>query len=104
VGEWIYRLLTSALVGGEWSASRIGRFIPVERAAGTYWIGGWMGSSTGLDDVRKLLTLPGLRLRPLDRLARSLSPDRLHYLDIVKYNRDDGIVGETRLNFRPKPS
>jgi hypothetical protein len=35
--------LTSALDGGEWSASRPGRFTPRERASGTHWIGGWVG-------------------------------------------------------------
>jgi len=33
--------LTSALDGGEWSASRPGCFTPRERAPGTPWIGGW---------------------------------------------------------------
>jgi len=28
---------------GEWSASRTGRFTPRENAAGTHWIGGWVG-------------------------------------------------------------
>jgi hypothetical protein len=32
--------LTSALVGGEWSTSRPGRFTPGERAPGTHWRGG----------------------------------------------------------------
>jgi len=35
--------LTSALEGGEWSASSPGRFTPGERAAGTHWIGSWVG-------------------------------------------------------------
>jgi hypothetical protein len=35
--------LTSALEGGEWSASRPGRFSPSKRAPGTHWIGGWVG-------------------------------------------------------------
>jgi hypothetical protein len=35
--------LNSALDGGEWSASRSGRFNPRERAPGTHWIGGWVG-------------------------------------------------------------
>jgi hypothetical protein len=35
--------LTSALHGGEWSASLPGRFTPRERAPGTHWIGGWVG-------------------------------------------------------------
>jgi len=30
----------AALEGGEWSASRPGRFTPMERAPGTHWIGG----------------------------------------------------------------
>jgi hypothetical protein len=37
--------LTSALDGGEWSASRPYRFTPGERAPGTHWIGGWLGLS-----------------------------------------------------------
>jgi hypothetical protein len=36
-------LLTSALDGGEWSASRPGRFNGGEKAVGTHWIGGWVG-------------------------------------------------------------
>jgi hypothetical protein len=38
---YIHVFLTSALVGGEWSASRSCRFKPRERVAGTRWIGGW---------------------------------------------------------------
>jgi hypothetical protein len=34
--------LTLALVGGEWSASRPGRFTPGERAPGPQWTGGWV--------------------------------------------------------------
>jgi hypothetical protein len=51
--------LTLALAGGEWSASRPGRFTPGERTRGTSWIGGWLGPSTGLDDVenKEFLTL-----------------------------------------------
>jgi hypothetical protein len=71
--------LTSALAGGEWSASRPGRFTPEETAPGTHWIGGWVDPRAGLDDVekRKFLTLPGLDLRPLGRPARSQSLYRL---------------------------
>jgi hypothetical protein len=43
---YIHIFLTSALVGGEWSASRPARFTP-----GTHWIGGWVGPRAGLDDV-----------------------------------------------------
>jgi hypothetical protein len=70
VNIYIHIFLTSALVG-EWSASRPGRFTPRERAPGTHWIGGWVGSRAGIDDVEKTkyLTLPGLELRPLGRPA-----------------------------------
>jgi hypothetical protein len=45
--------LTSALDGGEWSASRSGRFTPRERAPGTHFIGGWVGPKAVLDAVVK---------------------------------------------------
>jgi hypothetical protein len=54
LGEWRYssnHSLTSALNGGEWSASRPGRFTPRERAPGTHWIGGWVGPRAVLDAV-----------------------------------------------------
>jgi hypothetical protein len=56
LGEWRYsstHSLTSALDGGEWSASRPGCFTPREKAPGTHWIGGWVGSRTVLDAVGK---------------------------------------------------
>jgi hypothetical protein len=54
---------------------------PRERAPCTRWIGGWVIPRRGLDDVEKskLLTLPGLELRPLGRPARSQSLYRLSY-------------------------
>jgi hypothetical protein len=54
--EWRYsstHSLTSALDGGEWSASRLGRFTHRERAHGTHWIGGWMGLRAVLVAVAK---------------------------------------------------
>jgi hypothetical protein len=74
-------VLTSGLVGGEWSASRPCRFIPVERSPGTHWIGGWVDPRASLDDLedRKFLTLPRLKLRPLGRPARSHLSYRLSY-------------------------
>jgi hypothetical protein len=38
--------LTSALVGGEWSASWPGRVTP-----GTHWIGSWVDPRAGLNEV-----------------------------------------------------
>jgi hypothetical protein len=63
----IYIFLTLAISGGEWAASRSGRFIPGKRAPGTHWIVGCVGPGAGLDDVenRKFFTLPGLELRPV---------------------------------------
>jgi hypothetical protein len=54
--EWRYsstHSLTSALDGGEWSASHPGRFIPRERAARTHSIGGWVSPKSCLDTVSK---------------------------------------------------
>jgi hypothetical protein len=77
-GGVVYRstvFSTSALVEGQWSASRPGRFTPEEKAPGTHWIGGWVAPRAGVDDVerRKFLPLPGLQLRLLGRPARSQS-------------------------------
>jgi hypothetical protein len=47
------RILTSALDGGEWLASRPGRFTPTEKASGAHWIGGWVGPRALLDTVVK---------------------------------------------------
>jgi hypothetical protein len=48
--------LTSALDGGEWSASRPSRFTSGERALGTRWLGGWVGPRAGLVSVEKRKT------------------------------------------------
>jgi hypothetical protein len=44
-----YTFLTAALDGGEWSASRTGHALPLERIPGTRHIGGWVGLRAGLD-------------------------------------------------------
>jgi hypothetical protein len=45
-----YSCITSALEGGEWSASRPGRALPPgERAPGTHCTGGWVNPRAGLD-------------------------------------------------------
>jgi len=73
LGEWRYsstHSLTSVLDGGEWSASRPGRFIPKERVPGTHCIGGWVGPRAGLDAVvRRKISSPCRELNP-----RSSSP------------------------------
>jgi hypothetical protein len=58
--------LTSALDGGEWSASHPCHFTTGERAPGTHWIGGWVGPKPALDDMeeRKILPLPGIEPQP----------------------------------------
>jgi hypothetical protein len=42
----IHISLTSAVVGGEWSASRTDRFTPVEKAPGTHWMDSWVDVDT----------------------------------------------------------
>jgi hypothetical protein len=56
----LHAFLTSALDGGEWSASRPGLFTSRERTPGTRWIGGWVGPRAGLDAVVKR-KIPSLR-------------------------------------------
>jgi hypothetical protein len=65
IGEWMYRPKFLHLdTRWRWVVS----FTPGERGPCIQWIGGWV------------LTLPGLKLRPLGRPARSQSPYRLRYL------------------------
>jgi prepilin signal peptidase PulO-like enzyme (type II secretory pathway) len=71
--EWRYsstHSLTSELDGGEWSASRHGRFTPRERVPGTHWIGGWVGPRAFLNAVvNRKIPSPHRTLEP-----RSSSP------------------------------
>jgi hypothetical protein len=59
---------TSALDGGEWSASRPGRaFTPGERTPGTHCTGGWVGPRASLDtEARRKILCP----------RRGSNPDR----------------------------
>jgi hypothetical protein len=68
-------LLTSAVVGGEWSASCHRCFIPGEGASLTHWIGGWVDPRASLDDVEKwkFLTLQRLELWPVSLPVHSQS-------------------------------
>jgi hypothetical protein len=89
---WIHIFLTSALVEGEWSVSRSGHFTPGEGIRGIHWIGGWVGSRAGLNDVenRKFLTLSGLELRPFGRPARSQS--LVDYAIAAKLERENVVL------------
>jgi hypothetical protein len=49
----LHAFLTSALHGGEWSASRPGRFTFGERASVTHWLGGSVGPRPGLVAMAK---------------------------------------------------
>jgi hypothetical protein len=64
-GDIAALFLTSALDGGDWSASRPGHFTPGERFPGNHWIGGCVGRRAGLDAVEeKNLALPGVETGP----------------------------------------
>ena len=67
--------MTTALEGGEGSASRPGRSLPWERA-GTHCTGGWVGPRTGLNRCGNLAPAG---IRSPDRPARSQSLYRLRY-------------------------
>jgi hypothetical protein len=47
------QFLTSALDGGQWSASHIRCFVPKERIPSIQCIGGWVAPSSDLDDLEK---------------------------------------------------
>jgi hypothetical protein len=51
VGTHVF--LTSALAGGEWSASRPGCFTTGERAPSTHRLGSWVEPRAGLDYIEK---------------------------------------------------
>jgi hypothetical protein len=73
--------LASALVGGEWSASLLGRFTPVERFPRNPLERRLVDPRAGLDDAgkRKFVTPPGLKHRLLGCPARSQSLYRMRY-------------------------
>jgi hypothetical protein len=73
------RCLTSALVGGKWSASRSFLLTPGERIRDTHWIEGLVGCRFGLKYMEKLrfFSIPGFEVRPLTRPARCHSYYRL---------------------------
>jgi hypothetical protein len=80
VSVYIQVFLTSALVGGEWPASRPCRFNPEERACGMHRIGGCVSPREDLGNMGKfkILTLLGLKFHLLCRPTRSQSLYRRH--------------------------
>jgi hypothetical protein len=98
VDVYIHTYMTSALVGGEWSASRPGHFIPGERAPGSHWIGGCVDPRVSMEDKekRKFLTLLGIELRFLGRPASSQSLYQLRY---PGSNRNSSKINLIRINF-----
>jgi hypothetical protein len=89
VDVYIHVFFTSALLGGELSASRPCRFIPRERVPRTHWKGGWVGSRAGLDDVKKRKIFPykNSNSDPLGRPPRNQSLYRLTYPESSDFNR-----------------
>jgi hypothetical protein len=84
VDVWIHVFLTSRVDRSEWSASRPDRVNPGERAPDAHWTGGWMGSQTGLDYVRRKKYCP-YRNSAIQPTAASHSQSlyRLRYLGSV---------------------
>jgi hypothetical protein len=82
MGEWMYR---SALVEGEWSASRPDRFIPSTVPIEQEVV--WAPEPVWTTWRRKFLILPGLELQPLGRPARIQSLYRLSYPGSYKYSK-----------------
>jgi hypothetical protein len=58
------RSLTSTLDGGEWSASRPGRFTSRERVPDTHWVGDWVGCRAVLDAVMRKIPSPRRQSNP----------------------------------------
>jgi hypothetical protein len=53
VDVYTHVFLISALVVGEWSASRSCRFTPGQKAPSTHWKGRYMDPRAGLNDMEK---------------------------------------------------
>jgi hypothetical protein len=77
LGKWRYsstHSLTSALYRGKWSASRLNRFTPRERAPGTHWIGGWVGSRAVVDAVvKRKIPIPRRESIPRTPIAHAVA-------------------------------
>jgi hypothetical protein len=89
-----YSFSTSALDGGEWSASRPGRaFTPGERTPGTHRTGGWVGPIAGLDtEARGKILCP----------SRGSNPDRPVVQPVVRQYTDWANPAPLRLSRKLK--
>jgi hypothetical protein len=102
--EWRYsstHSLTSELDGGELTASRLGRFTPMEIAPCTHRIGGQMGPTAVLDVVvKRIIPSPRRESNP-DLPARSLIalPTELSCLCLCSLLLDNSLF---RKNIRIK--
>jgi hypothetical protein len=87
-GGIAHTFLTSALDGGEWSASRPGRFTPRERALGTHWMGGWVGPRAVLDMVKRKIPSPRQESNPRTPIVQPIAQ---HCADgaITALNKDN---------------
>jgi hypothetical protein len=79
VDLYLHAFLTSAVDGGEWSASRPGCFTPRERAPGTHWIGGWVGSSAGLDAVKRHISSPRRESNPRTPIVQPVAHNFVYF-------------------------
>jgi hypothetical protein len=94
LGEFRYsstHSLTSALDGGEWSASRLGRFTPRERAPDAHWIGGWLGPTALLDAVMK---------RKIPAPCRESNPRTPIVQPVAQRYTDWAITALKRINYK----
>jgi hypothetical protein len=77
LGEWMYsstHSLTSTLDGGEWLASRLGRFTTREKSPNTHWIGGRVGPRAILDAVvKRKISSPRRGSNPRTRMVQTVA-------------------------------
>jgi hypothetical protein len=96
--------LTSALDGGEWSASRPSRLNPSERAPGTHWIGDWVGPRAVLDAVvKRKIPSPRREWNPRTSIVQSVAQ---RYTDwaIMAVQNYTGYFVNIRAIFPGQPS
>jgi hypothetical protein len=89
--------LSSALHGGEWSASCPGRFTRRERTSGVHWIGGWVGPKAVLYAlVKRKIPSPRRESNPRTPIIQPIAqryhgPPYLVCIDYILVPRVRGI-------------